>query len=223
VERSHYQIIWLLASGRSSREVSQITSYSLSWIYELVWGYNRIGPESLGGKRHEHRGGKRLLNDIQQAQLWQVLQSPPPDRGLWNGQKVANRSSELLGHSVSRQRGWEYLKGMKLRLRVPRSSHQETDYFEQEEWKKKLASLVALVQKSHPDADVEVWTMDEHRVGLKPIIRRMWVDEWTVPVANVNWRFKWLWLYGESSSAVGRNILVDSTLCKYRNFQSSFG
>jgi transposase len=146
-----------------------LTSYSLSWIYELVGGYNRIEPESLRDKRHEHRGGKRLLNDLQQAQLWQVLQSPPPDGGLWNGPKVANWLSELLGHSVSRQRGWEYLTGMKLRLRVPRPSHQETDYFEQEEWKKKLASLVALVQKSHPNADVEVWTMDEHRVGLKPI------------------------------------------------------
>ena len=22
------------------------------------------------------------------------------------------------------------------------------------------------------------------------------MDEWTVPVANVHWRFKWLWLYG---------------------------
>jgi hypothetical protein len=30
VERSHYQIIWLLASGRGSQEVSQITGYSLS-------------------------------------------------------------------------------------------------------------------------------------------------------------------------------------------------
>lgn len=37
--------------------------------------------------------------------------------------------------------------------------------------------------------------MDEHRVGLKPVIRRIWVDEWTVPIAQVNWRFKWLWLY----------------------------
>jgi transposase len=165
VERSHYQIIWLLASGRSSRDVSQITSYSLSWIYELVWGYNRIGPGSLGDKRHEHRGGKKLLDDRQQAQLWQVLQSPPPGGGLWNGRKVANWSGELWGYSVSRQRGWEYLKEMKLPLRVPRPSHQETDYFEQEEWKKKLASEVAQVQKSHPDADVEVWTMDEHRVG----------------------------------------------------------
>ncbi len=34
------------------------------------------------------------------------------------------------------------------------------------------------------------------RVGLKPVIRRIWVDEWTVRTANINWRFKWLWLYG---------------------------
>jgi transposase len=38
--------------------------------------------------------------------------------------------------------------------------------------------------------------MDEHRVGLKPVIRRIWVDELAVPIANVNWRFQWLWLYG---------------------------
>ncbi len=42
---------------------------------------------------------------------------------------------------------------------------------------------------------MEVWAIDEHRVGLKPVIRRIWVDEWTVPIANVNWRFQWLWLY----------------------------
>jgi transposase len=95
VERSHYQIIWLLASGRSSQEVSQITGYSLSWIYELVWGYNRIGPSALGYKSHEHPGGKTLSDDIQQAQLWQVLQSPRTDGGLWNGRKVADWISEL--------------------------------------------------------------------------------------------------------------------------------
>ena len=74
---------------------------------------------------------------------------------------VANWMSELLGYKVSRQRGWEYLKEMRLRLRVPRPSHEETDYFEQEEWKKKLATEVAQVQKNHPGADVEVSTMDE--------------------------------------------------------------
>jgi hypothetical protein len=46
VERSHYQIIWLLASGRPTEEVAAITSYSRNWIYELVWGYNRVGPKT---------------------------------------------------------------------------------------------------------------------------------------------------------------------------------
>lgn len=35
-----------------------------------------------------------------------------------------------------------------------------------------------------------------YRVGLKPVMRRIWVDELAVPIANVNWRFQWLWLYG---------------------------
>ncbi|MDZ4876864.1 MAG: hypothetical protein CLLPBCKN_006299 [Chroococcidiopsis cubana SAG 39.79] len=46
VERSHYQIIWLLAQGKRSSEVAQITGYSRSWIYELVWGYNRLGTDA---------------------------------------------------------------------------------------------------------------------------------------------------------------------------------
>ncbi len=66
---------------------------------------------------------------------------------------VADWISELVGYSVTRQRGWEYRKVMKFRLRVPRPSHEGADYFEQEEWKKKLASEVATVQKNHPGAD----------------------------------------------------------------------
>ncbi len=45
-ERSHYQIIWLLAEGKPTEQVSEITGYSRSWIYEIVWGYNRLGVES---------------------------------------------------------------------------------------------------------------------------------------------------------------------------------
>lgn len=67
VERSDYQIIWLLASGRRSEEVAAITGYSQSWIYELVWGYNRIGPKSLGDGRVDNSGAAPLLDDVQQA------------------------------------------------------------------------------------------------------------------------------------------------------------
>lgn len=81
VLRSHYQIIWLLATGRPTEEVAAITSYSRSWIYELVWGYNRKGPESLGDGRHQNPGAKPQLDDVQQANLLQALRGPAPDGG----------------------------------------------------------------------------------------------------------------------------------------------
>ncbi len=59
-----------------------------------------------------HSDRDPLLNDLQQALLWQVRKQPPRDGGLWNGRKVADWMSELLGEKVCRQRGWEYLKSL---------------------------------------------------------------------------------------------------------------
>ncbi len=113
--------------GKTTAEVMAVTGYSRGWIYELVWGYNHLGPESLGDQRCKNTDSDPLLNDVEQAQLWQVLQQPPPDGGLWNGRKVADWMSELKGEIICRGRGWEYLKSMKFRLRVARPEHQESD------------------------------------------------------------------------------------------------
>ena len=61
---------------------------------------------------------------------------------------------------------------------------------------KKLAIETVRVQREHPDADVQVWAMDEHPLGLKPVIRKVWVCEGEHFNAVVKWQFKWLWLYG---------------------------
>lgn len=60
---------------------------------------------------------------------------------------------------------------------------------------KKLALQVKELQKNYPDAEIQLWCEDEHRLGLKPVLRRVYVPEGEIPIANVNWRFKWLWLY----------------------------
>lgn len=137
-QRSHYQIMWLLSTGKKTKEVAELTGYSLSWIYELVGGYNRLGPESLGDKRQENRGRKHLLNDEQQALLWEVLQAPPADGGLWSGPKVAQWMSELLAHPVAPQRGWEYLRSLGYVRRRPRPAHIESDPEAHHQWKKKF-------------------------------------------------------------------------------------
>lgn len=129
--------------------------------------------------------------------------------------------SKLLDRTVSPQRGWEYLRQMRFRLRSPRPHHEKADPVEQEAWKKKLTQEAVKVQAAHPDADVEVWCEDEHRLGLKPIMRRVWVPEGEQPTATVNWRFKWLWLADSSiphpDKPIGgfypRSILQYSTEC----------
>lgn len=46
--------------------------------------------------------------------------------------------------------------------------------------------------------------MDEHRVGLKPVLRRVWIPWWDIATAKVHWRFEWVWVYGFVHPASGR-------------------
>lgn len=195
VERSHYQIIWLLAKGQRTEAVVEVTGYSRDWIYRLVRSYNRLGTEALGDLRRHNPGAPAKLDDVQQANLLQALRGCAPDGGLWNGRKVADYLSELLGQRISRQQGWEYLKQMELRLRVPRPQHQEVDEEVQQEWKKKLQAERHRLQQEYPAASVEIWCEDEHRIGLQPVVRRVWTEAGDVPIAQVNWKREWLWLY----------------------------
>jgi len=136
IESRQYQIIWLLAPGKKTEEVEEITGYSRTWIYALVKRYNELGISGIGDRRSQNQGASPLIEDVEQARLWQVLQENAPDGGLWNGRKVADWLSEVTGITVSRQRGWEILRQMTFRLRVPRPSHIESDPVEQEAWKK---------------------------------------------------------------------------------------
>ena len=61
---------------------------------------------------------------------------------------------------------------------------------------KKLPLKVQELQEKYPEFDVELWTEDEHRIGLKPIYRRIWVSWSDVPTARIKWQYKWVWLYG---------------------------
>lgn len=47
VESRQCQIIWLLAQGKKTEEVEEITGYSRTWIYALVKRYNQLGIEGL--------------------------------------------------------------------------------------------------------------------------------------------------------------------------------
>src|SRR5919205_835601 len=58
VERSHWQMIWLLVSGRSLGEVAAVTGYSTRWIREVVRSYNANGVTALVDQRHANAAAK---------------------------------------------------------------------------------------------------------------------------------------------------------------------
>jgi len=43
---------------------------------------------------------------------------------------------------------------------------------------------------------VETWAFDEHRVGLKPILRKVWAPVGERPIAPVHHRYEWTYVYG---------------------------
>ena len=51
-------------------------------------------------------------------------------------------------------------------------------------------------REQEPDRAVEVWAFDEHRLGLKPVLRRQWAPKGRRPVAVGHPRYEWLYLYG---------------------------
>lgn len=53
---------------------------------------------------------------------------------------------------------------------------------------------------------------DEHRIGLHPLKRLIWVEQGEQPIATANWKREWLWLYAfvQPQTSDWTNLLVDS-------------
>jgi len=53
---------------------------------------------------------------------------------------------------------------------------------------------------------VELWATDEHRIGLKPLLRRIWAPKGQRPIAPVQHRYAWRYLVGFVHPASGRTL-----------------
>jgi hypothetical protein len=52
------------------------------------------------------------------------------------------------------------------------------------------------LQQAYPAASIERWSQDEHRIGLKPILRRVWARKGSSVRAVVRQRDQWMDLSG---------------------------
>ncbi len=120
----HYQVIWLLAQGRSCAEVAQLTSQARRWVERLLVRYNRFGPSSLGDQRRRNGTKATVLTPAVLDKLRERLKTPPEDGGVWTSKKVAAVMAAELGlERVADQRGWEALRALGWTIQKPRPRH----------------------------------------------------------------------------------------------------
>jgi transposase len=62
------------------------------------------------------------------------------------------------------------------------------------------------VATAFPHARVELWATDEHRIGLKPVQRRVWAPIGQRPIAIVQHRFVWRYVVGFVHPVSGRTF-----------------
>jgi transposase len=121
VERSHCQVIWLLAKGHSTAEVAEIVALTPRWVNKLARRFEAEGATALGDRRRRNAGARPLLSAADLEALRARLETPPDDGGVWTGPKVARWIAARLGLvHVHAPRGWEALKKLEWSIQVPR-------------------------------------------------------------------------------------------------------
>lgn len=211
VESRRWHFLWKVAIGWSVNNSARAVGISTSYGWKILKKYNEKGICGITNekkKNHEHsRGLKPLLNEQRFLQLTEEIKKRPADGGIWTGPKVARWIEEVTGmEKVWNQRGWDYLKKLKYSWQKPRPKHRKGNPLEQENFKLNFPKKVKELQKKFSTSVVEVWFFDEHRVGLKPIIKKIWSRRGERPTAIVQHRYEWLYIYGFVEPKTGKTL-----------------
>lgn len=136
-ERTWWQLLWLLAQGRTATELSKVTGYRAYWIGQIAKRYNEQGPAGMVNRRHtsSYRPPPVLSAELQE-ELRALLAEAAARHTPWTGAEVAAWMAERLGRPISYRLGWCYLVRLKHSPQAPRPRHALADVEEQETFKK---------------------------------------------------------------------------------------
>lgn len=211
VESRRWHLLWKISQGWTIKNSAIAVGINYNYGKEILKKYNnrgKKGVKNLKNKQRKQSGGKKpLLTEEQLQKLKRQLESKPSDEGIWTGTKVARWIEKETGaKKVWNQRGWDYLKKFDYSWQSPRPSHRKGDKLEQEIFKANLPSKITKLEEKHPEAEIDLWFFDEHRIGLKPILRKVWSKRGERPIAVVSHRYEWLYVYGFVKPKTGETL-----------------
>jgi transposase len=134
-EKLRWQAVMLKAEGRKAYDIANVCKRREDWVRRTVRRYNQLGPDGVADQR-QHNGREPVLDDEKQTDLWEAIQGPAPDGGLWTAPKVAKWIADHTGQKVDDHTGWLYLRRLGYTRQTPRPTHPEADQKAQEAFKK---------------------------------------------------------------------------------------
>lgn len=208
-EVRRWHALWLIARGRSISDTARIVGMHRYTVRDILKRYNARGAEGTLDRRSMNAGQPPRLNPEQQGRLREALRGPAPDAGLWTGPKVAQWIAHETGRPAPKKLGLQYLKRIKARLVAPRRRHTKAaTKEEQEAWQAAFSRYLEgeRLRALLVGATLEVWAQDEARLGLKPVVRRVWVVDSQRPLARTHHKYEWLYVYAFVHPSTGRTF-----------------
>ncbi|MDG1482504.1 MAG: helix-turn-helix domain-containing protein [Myxococcota bacterium] len=126
IEGIRWHALLLRAQGRPQSDIAEITQRSSRWVSATIRRYNDGGPDAIADQRVSN-GKPPDLTVAQQDALHQLLQSPPPDGGIWTGLKVLAWIEAQVGGKRNLATAYNYIHRLNLPRHAERARPQEAD------------------------------------------------------------------------------------------------
>jgi len=182
--------------------ISKILKRAKSSICRWLKAYREGGIEQL--LQRKHGGRKASLSESNQKDLTDLLYS-----GQCKKAKTVQSWLKTQHVQLSLSGIYYWLHRLRGSWKLPRKSHEKRNQKEAEQFMEEIVSR--LEELSIPDdCDIHIWVEDEHRYGLKSVIRRCWTIKGHRPKVVHNDQYEWGYVYGAADILTGKAEFIYS-------------
>ena len=225
------QMLYLLKSGQAKNRVQVSTLLGVDRASVGTWlsAYETEGLEKLLSRGYAP-GRTPLLTEAQQAVLLSVLQKP---EGFTSYVQIQAYIAETFGVQMTYKAVYAMVHDKwGAKLKVPRPSHVKKNRVISEAFRCEFSQHVAdaIAQKRSDARSVRIFSQDETRYGLLSTARRRITQRGIKPVAEMDYRYEAVYLYGAVEPLTGESFFLefshltaDCFQCFINKFSEAFG